>query len=218
MRRSGRIVFGSFPRGVQVLCGVVAVLLALSGCATVEKPVSREEVMAEASRLPAFNLEGRVGVRHNDRGFSGNLKWRHAPQFDEVFLLSPLGQGVAEIRSRPGKVTLTTSEPAVYEATDVESLTAEVLGWRLPLAGLTYWIMGAPAPGSVATLERDAAGRIVHLIQDGWQIDFLEYAEVSGRSLPRKFLVRYGDLELKLFIQQWVVSDDQKGGRDGSSS
>jgi len=58
-------------------------------------------------------------------------------------------------------VTLTTAEPREYHAADVESLTQQVLGFRLPLGGLADWVRGRPSPD----LERR-----------GWRIEYQEYA------------------------------------------
>src|SRR2546422_4411800 len=43
--------------------------------------------------------------------FTGNIAWRHARDFDEMLITTPLGQGVARIVREGDQVTLTTAEP-----------------------------------------------------------------------------------------------------------
>src|SRR5690349_9208843 len=87
-----------------------------------------------------FDLAGRLAARHGEESFSGSIAWRHARSSDEMLISTPLGQGVARIVREGDAVTLTTAEPREYRAADAESLTEQVLGFRLPLAGLANWV------------------------------------------------------------------------------
>lgn len=154
----------------------------------------------------AFRLSGRIGVSHDGESFSGSLRWRHSAEEDEIFILSPLGQGIARIARNAGGVTLETAEGQGYRAADVESLTEEVLGWRLPARGLQYWVAGRPAPDGPAEGELDDSLLLRTLRQDGWRIDFLGYREVRGAILPAKLEMSLGEgLKVRLVIDAWVL-------------
>lgn len=183
--------------------------LALAGCATLPppSPLPSAARLETPLQIKSFHLSGRIGTKYQGEGFYGNLRWRHSPSADEIFILSPLGQGVAQIVQDASGVTLTTSEPRVYHAEDAEDLTMEVLGWRLPLAGLRYWVLGLAAPGSAAAVSRDASGRPARLVQDAWQIDYQGFEAVRGVSLPRKIEMRRGELEIKLVVDRWDIAD-----------
>ena len=149
---------------------------------------------AQAPLQPApadteFDLAGRLGARRiDDRGeesFSGNIAWRHGALSDEMLISTPLGQGVARIVREGASVTLTTAEPREYRAADAESLTEQVLGFRLPLAGLADWVRGRPAP------ELEARG---------WHIDYQE-RDAEGR--PTRMRLTYPGIELRLIVSQW---------------
>lgn len=146
-----------------------------------------------------FDLGGRLGARYGDESFSGNLAWRHARSSDEMLISTPLGQGVARIVREGDAVTLSTAEPREYHAADAESLTAQVLGFRLPLGGLADWVRARPSPDSPATIERAPDGRLVKLEQRGWQIEYQEY---SG-ALPYRLRLTYPGIELRLVISRW---------------
>jgi outer membrane lipoprotein LolB len=149
--------------------------LLLGGCAQVETSPARQ---AE------FDLAGRLAVRYGEESFTGNIAWRHAEDFDEMLITTPLGQGAARIVREGDQVTLTTAEPREYYAVDVESLTERVLGFRLPLGGLADWVRGRPSPD---------------LEQRGWRVEYQEHAG----ELPSRLRLLYPGIELRLIISRW---------------
>jgi outer membrane lipoprotein LolB len=186
----------------------LAVLL-LTGCAELpvppEMPASSAN-FASADAVRSFRLAGRIAVKHDGQGFSGTLRWTHDARHDDVFLQSPLGQGVAYIERDASGVTLTTSDDKIYRADTVEALTGEVLGWQLPLHGLEHWVLGRATPDSPARRVVDENGQLSRLIQDGWRVDFERYQTVQGAELPGRLEVTYGsDLEVRLVIDRWVL-------------
>ena len=182
----------SATRSLRVLAA--AALGALAACA--ELPFLQPTAGLE------FQLSGRIAVRYDDQGSSGSIAWRHRAVGDEMLITSPLGQGVARIERQGGLVTVTGSDGRVYRAHDAESLTEQVLGFRVPLAGLSDWVRGNPAPGP-AHETRDAHGRLSELEQDGWRIYYLAYAADGG--LPARLRLVYPGLELRLAIDKWQV-------------
>jgi outer membrane lipoprotein LolB len=167
-------------------------------------------ILAACAELPflqpatglKFQLSGRIAVRYDNQGSSGNIAWRHRAAGDEMLITSPLGQGVARIERENGLVTVTGSDQRVYRAHDAESLTEQVLGFRVPLAGLSDWVQAKAAPGP-AHETRDADGRLSELEQDGWRIYYLAYGDVGG--LPARMRLVYPGLELRLAIDNWQV-------------
>jgi outer membrane lipoprotein LolB len=146
-----------------------------------------------------FDLSGRLAARHADESFTGGFSWRHAASSDEMLITSPLGQGVARIVRDGDSVVLTTAEPREYRARDAESLTEQVLGFRLPLAGLADWIRGTPSPSSPAKEDKGPDGRLKKIEQAGWQIEYQDYAGEH----PSRMRLTYPGIELRLVISQW---------------
>ncbi|MFA7239635.1 MAG: lipoprotein insertase outer membrane protein LolB [Sulfuricellaceae bacterium] len=203
------VIVGQF----LTLAAAVFTAALLSGCA--EQPAQPEALVAQrqiasAATVKSFQLSGRIAVKHDGQGFSGALRWAHDPLHDEIFLLSPLGQGVARITRAPSGITLTTADEKTYRADTIEALTQEVLGWRLPLHGLEHWVLGLAAPDSAMRLDLDANGQPARLTQDGWRIDYARYQTVQGVNLPAKLeILRDDDLEVRLVIDRWVLSEDR---------
>jgi outer membrane lipoprotein LolB len=189
-----KICCNTLAMTVWLLC-----LLLLGGCAA---PPVRQ--MGAAVPPDTFQLRGRIGVRYGTQGFSGNFNWRHGAQDDEILLLSPLGQAVARIARDPTGVQLDTSD-GHYAAQDAAELTQRILGWRLPLDGMQYWVTGQQAPGSAANITRDAAMNVIRLRQQQWEIEYPEYRAEGAYVLPSRVVMRNGTLELKLVVDQWTL-------------
>jgi outer membrane lipoprotein LolB len=167
-----------------------AVTLLLAACAQLEsKPPQDVE----------FDLSARLAARYRDEASTGNIAWRHARDFDEMLITSPMGAGVARIVREGNSVVLTTAEPKEYRAGDAETLTEEVLGFRLPLAGLADWVRGRPSDANAAKTEHDKDGRLRLLEERGWKIEYQEYA---GK-LPSRMRLTYPGIELRLAISEW---------------
>lgn len=174
--------------------GRIVLSVLLAGCA------SLPETTENGPPTDGFELTGRVAVRHGDEGTSGRIVWRHGPDFDEMLIASVLGQGIARITRRNGGVELVTADRTEYQAAEAESLTERILGWRLPLAGLSDWVQGRADPAYPATLVRDAQSRLSELEQNGWRIRYQEY---EGTRPARLRMSRNG-LEIRLIVDRWT--------------
>ena len=146
-----------------------------------------------------FELSGRLAARYGAESFSGNLAWRHAERNDELLISTPIGQGVARIVREGDAVVLTTAEPREYRAADAESITEQVLGFRLPLAGLADWVRARPSGDASFQEHRSPDGRLQSLEQSGWRIEYQEY---DGER-PSRLRLLYPGIELRLAISQW---------------
>ena len=175
-------------------CCIAVVALVLTACASPGFILPRQST--------EFELAGRIAVTYRDDAGSGNIAWRHGARSDEMLLTTPFGQGVARLARAGDEITLTTQDGREFRARDAESLTEQVLGFRLPLAGLADWVRGRAAthPAPEPTRERrDAAGRLAELEQSGWRIRYLEYAD----ALPSRLALTFPGLELRLAISEW---------------
>ena len=140
-------------------------------------------------------------MKYGSEAASGRITWQHDAASDDLLFSSPLGQGVARIVWRNAVASLTTADQKQYEASDVETLTEQVLGWRLPLAGMPDWVRGRAAPGAPAQTQLDGSQRLSELRQSGWLVEFLDYA--GERGLPSRLRLSRQDMELRLVIDQW---------------
>lgn len=194
-------VIGQVRKWVGVFC-----LAVLAGCATLPAPKPLGTAVAPAGYLNQFHLAGRISVRRGNEGSSGNLQWQHLGQSDEVTLLTPLGQAVAQITRRPGQARLFTANGRSYVAHNVTGLTEEALGYPLPLEGLQYWVQGKAAPGEPAQVQKDAKGLVASIQQEGWQIHYPRYQPVAGQALPALIDLSNGEVTVRVVIDQWTLT------------
>ena len=175
--------------------GLAIVLLPalLGGCASL--PAGPDESVAPGG----FRLTGRAAVRYAGNGASVGIDWRHDTRTDDLLITSPLGQDVARISRRDGEVRVVTADQKEYAASDAESLTEQVLGWRLPLTGLADWVQGRADPRRPARLTRDAQQRLAELLQDDWRVEYQEYEGVR----PSRLRISRTGLEIRFVVDQW---------------
>lgn len=169
--------------------------LAAAGCAGLQ-PAPRNEI-AE------FELAGRIATRYRQEAASGNVAWRHSRASDELLITSPVGSSIARIVRTGGEVVLTTADGKENRANDTEALTERVLGFRLPLTGLTDWVRGRQVEGAEASVTRDKDGRLATLKQNGWGV---EYQEFRADGLPVRMKLTYPGIELRLAIHEWKIA------------
>jgi len=187
----------------------------VSGCASLAPQTSTDAIKtiylqpsSPSAVNPAadFNILGRISIRDRDQSSSGTFRWQHLASSDEILLFTPLGQTIAEITNGPEGVRLITSKLEAFYAKDVESLTEEILGWRMPLSGLQYWIQGLHSPLTGAEKDVNTAGQVVAIRQDGWKILYTYMPAQSNQPpVPRVLELVYADLKIRLAIDNWNV-------------
>ena len=199
-----------------VLGTLSAVLLA--ACATPGPPPPA--VAAAPTVDTPFELSARVAVRRGDDSAAANLRWRHAPPGNWLIVSSPFGQTLAELEGEAGAVQLTLADGTRVGAPDWPELTERALGVPLPVAGLAWWIRGWPRPGFAHTVERDAAGRVVVLRQDGWEMVYRHDGEAtraaadsangatagagpSGGERPNRIHLAYPGIDVRIVVDAW---------------
>lgn len=182
-------------------CLLLLVTALLSGCVN---HLAYRTVLRPAQYDAPFAFNGRVAIKRGLESSSAALRWVHNPaeDEDEVLILEPLGQTIARIHRDVQGATL-EAQGRFYVSQDVESLTQQVLGWTLPLTGLTHWVVGVPARGSAAEIQRDAKKQITLMQQNGWEIRYSRYAGLLADSLPTRFILKNEKLEITVLIDEW---------------
>lgn len=186
-------------RSVRAIRGFGCLLMLalwLGGCA--QMPFGTQE----KANPEAFEAQGRVYVRYGERAFSGTLRWRHEPYADEVWLGGPLGQTAAHIVRDSAGAVLTTADQQVYRATSIEALTRDGLGWALPLADLSYYVLGKVPEDAAAGAERDASGRIARATRNGWTVRWVSLGEASSPATPGRIELTRDDVEIRFVVDR----------------
>lgn len=187
-------------RGVAYVA-LLTLLLMLGGCTLlVPSPPPTPQAAATRAVRQAFSLDARFSLRSEGKSYSGKLSWQHDGANNVLLLSSPLGQGMAEIRTDVAGARLTTSDGKAYVAKDVEALTRQVLGYTLPVTQLTEWVQGANGDD---VLRHDEGGRPLERRQAAWHVGYT-YGGDDPAALPMLVEVEQtGGIELRLRVDEW---------------
>lgn len=179
---------------------MAALVVMVAGCAGLG--ILEREKLPAGSAEP-FELQGRVYVRFGARAFSGSMRWRHALEVEELWLSGPLGQTAAYIVRDALGATLTTADQQTYRSMSMDALMRDGLGWALPLADLSYYVLGQIPPGvAEATVERDADRRLAHVVRDGWEVTLIPGRRSNSVHHPTRLRMRKDEIEIRLVIDR----------------
>jgi outer membrane lipoprotein LolB len=179
-------------------------VLVASGCAVVPKSTEHAQLeLTQALVLKeyAWSLSGRLALKRNHVAESVRIKWQHksSPSSERLAVYGPLGRQWVVIKLVGDSVVVdygTGREKTVSSLTEGLDLG---LGFDVPIVAFRYWVLGLPAPGSQFVYEPDG------FIQRGWRILFSKITRVDQYRLPKKIQMSYGDIKLKLLVDQWQL-------------
>ncbi len=191
--------------------GVAVVLLAACAgqrvqtlapdAASLARQAEREQDLAAHD---SWTLQGRLGVSDARDSGSGALDWSqdghgfrfavHASITGKTWILSgDASHAVLEgLREQP------------VRGDDAAELLQRELGWRVPIAELTYWARGLRAPGE-ARIQFRADGLPGEIDQSGWTVQYLDYDTSRTPALPSKVFATKGDTRVRLAIRAWAL-------------
>jgi outer membrane lipoprotein LolB len=166
---------------------LLAIAAVLSGCATTGANLSNSTVGAYRDSI---DLSGRLSVNYHKDGrpesVTGNFNWTQRPGRIDVNLASPLGQTIAAITVTPDSATLTQAERAPRVARDINTLSAQALGFALPVAGLRDWLQGYATDANGKRFVASPANNSV-ATNDGWRLRFVSWHdENAAHPVPRR--------------------------------
>jgi outer membrane lipoprotein LolB len=170
------------------LFALTALCLSLSACSTLISPFS-SGVAPSGQSVAAYReqveLTGRLNVvyQKDDKPESAtvNFNWQQTAQRTDVTLYSPVGSTLATIAVTPQQAVLTQSGKAPRSAPDVDTLSAQMLGWSLPVSGLRDWLqgyaVGADGKRFIASPANDSV-----TTRDGWRLRYVSWQDADEKT------------------------------------
>jgi outer membrane lipoprotein LolB len=187
-------------------------LLALTACAThPSREATPSALDLSSPRYASWQIRGRVSLIKGEQGWHASLNWREDAGHYRLDLSGPLGQGAVRIEGDGAGVRLQTADGRDYVAQDADALVQTATGWEFPVAGIRYWVRGVPVPGEQAVVETDASGRLVHLVQSGWDIHYNRFQDLEGRAWPTDLRLTADDISVRLLVAEWTLGDAPAG-------
>ena len=164
----------------------LAVLLT-AACADLPRQPAAEPVLGPP--LQRFTVEGRISLRQGERREHLRFSWEHAPGSDVVLLMSPLGQGLAELTRDAAGVRLMQPNQATFSADTLPQLAQRAFGTPLPLDTMAEWLRGA---------QPALSGEI-----DGWRVVITDTSPFRQHRLLRIMEASRDEVEFKLLVDEW---------------
>lgn len=165
-------------RSLFTACAAAGVLV-LAGCATPTANIANPNATVGAYR-DTLDLSGRLAANYQKDGqlqsISGKFEWTQRPGRIDVALENPLGQTIAEISVTPQEATLTQSNHPPRVAKDIDALTAQALGWQLPVSGLRDWLQGYATDAQGKRFVASPAHNSV-VTSDGWRLRYVSWQD-----------------------------------------
>lgn len=153
--------------------------------------------------LENFVAEGRLSLQQDKRQDHVGFRWQHTAAEDVVLFISPLGQGLAEIRRDATTARLTQPNQPMVEAHNLPELAQRVFGTALPLDSLTDWLRGAHPE-----LEGVVAGWRVSVTDTTLHPAEASSAPSHQRRLLHTLIVTREEVTLKLIVDSWEFTDE----------
>lgn len=180
----------------------------LAGCATTSAPRSGAVV---APYRDSIELGGGIAINYSKDGkresLTGKFTWQQTGTATDVSLISPTGQILAVIHVTPGSATLTQSGKEPRTAPDLDRLSAQTLGWTLPVSGLREWLQGYATDASGKRFIASPANDSV-VTRDGWKVEYATWQDdAAAVPQPKRIdLTRLGagqvdDLTIRIAIR-----------------
>lgn len=159
-------------------------------------------------------LSGRLSVSYQVAGkpqsLQGKFDWLQRGEQIAIELLTPLGQTMARIAITPTRARLEQSNGEVSEASSIDQLTEQHLGWALPVEGMRYWLQGfmRDAQRQVITITPEQTGT---LRSDGWRLRYVSWQADETAATPKRIDFARDSaasgLALKVVIDRWQEAD-----------
>jgi outer membrane lipoprotein LolB len=165
----------------------------LAGCASAPVKTFRPQQAGRSQNTyqDTYEAAGRLSVHYrkdgNPESLTGKFSWSQTPGRIDVSLSSPLST-IATISITPQAATLVQANKPPRVAKDIDTLTAESLGWSLPVSGLRDWLQGYATGADGKRFAATPANNSV-LTADGWRLRFVSWQDQGGavaRPLPRR--------------------------------
>jgi len=162
---------------------------------------------AQLSEMSVWAMSGRVAVKSEGDSWSASMRWQQSGELFDISFSSPLGQQMARLTGDDVTASLYLPDKRVLSAPNVSDLLDGELGWHVPIAGLRYWLVGLPAPGSESSSGLDGRGRLAWLEQSEWYIEYSRYRSARILELPEKMVLTRNDLRVRLVIDRWLAGE-----------
>ncbi|VAW82060.1 hypothetical protein MNBD_GAMMA12-799 [hydrothermal vent metagenome] len=162
--------------------------------------------IAKLRLVSTWNIRGRVSIVTGNDGWGGSIRWKQVDANYDIRIVGPLGQGGIWLQGSPGFVELRSSKnKKPITATDAEALLYRQMGWKIPVSGMRYWVLGLYGPGKIESIKYNKEGLPSEFVQSGWTIRWSRYRKAEGMQFPAKIYLNNDRFRVKMIVKQWKL-------------
>lgn len=203
------------PRPLYLASGLILLAILGSSCSLQGtdgiKSVIRQAPETEmpskllGPKIPQdFTLNGSIGMlQGNESGWHGKLNWKQAQSDFSMRILGPFGDEQAELVSEAGVLKLKTPDGQFVSGSKLAEWQKQAFGTSVPLQALPYWLHGVPYPEMSEPSIKKANGKLSQLQQDGWQVNYADWAKLGGHEMPKRVNMSKAQVRIKLVISDY---------------
>lgn len=193
---------------------LIIIALLLTACSTLhEQPLKQNlhyltwyQRQHQLNTINNWNIYGALGIKYESRDSIAHFYWQQMIDHFTVNIYTPINLGGVKITGDKEQVVLWRSISKKVIAKTPEQLMYKELGWSLPLFNMRYWILGLPAPHIPYSAKFDSYNHLSYLRQQGWRINYSDFRSIGNIDLPTKIWLSTPQLQVKLVIKQWRIS------------
>src|SRR5690606_14445433 len=169
----------------------LAAILVLQGCSSLP---SKDFVPVNPETLSEWSVEGAVAIKDKQGKQETFFEYKNINGEYEIAIKpeSPVAPVQAVVKGREGEPESIQVEAKTSEG----KALADTLQKTLPLDNMTYWLRALPATDD-AKLEQDD-NLLEALQEDGWNIEYDDYMQVSRYYLPEKIDMKKADTKVEI--------------------
>jgi len=188
---------------------LLAITLVLGACAGQAKRASVEldweQHSAQLQQLESWTASGKLALRTADKAESATLQWQQQAGESHLSLSGPMGMNAVTVHSDGQRMQVQRADQSREFDVSTPDAILHNTGWELPLQALPYWLKGAPSPRlPVQSMELDSERDLLRALQqDDWQIDYLEYEDFHGLTLPTRLQIQRASTVVKIILRDW---------------
>lgn len=205
------VKFDAKGRGGAVLLLLAVLAAALSACATRE-PRPAGDWLAERVALfeshPVWSVSGRLGLSDGERGGSLAFDWQARGEHHRVGLRTLAGGRQWRLEFGPGYAVLEGTDIDTLEGPDPDPLVEQAVGWPIPVAWMSRWLRGLPAPPD-ASLRFHDDGTLAGLVHEDWSLEIRRFTTLdNGVLAPARMQAENPPYRVRAALSGWRLAPD----------
>lgn len=197
---------------IQLLL-ISILLLSLSSC-MVNIPYSQvdsctttyNKLVETIKFLNKWYITGRILIIEDDHiPITANFYWQQIDSEYQINIIGSMGLGRIFIKGSGYYIKINLSD-STWMITNNLPIFLKNTEIYIPIGALQYWLIGIPVPNLSYSNLFCTHGRITHLVQNGWTVDYKDYVLVNDiYVLPVMISLQNNNLLVKLVINKWLL-------------